>query len=753
METIEGRTFTDDILCRVTRLVEDEPGISRRQLSARVCEMMDWRNTVGTLQDMSCRKALLELERRGAIRLPVVQKRFSFQEKRAPAAPPPIAAVECPLAELGTLEIVKVTRGALSRLWTGMMDAYHYLKSGPLCGAQVRYLIRSEHCGWVAGLSFSASALKVEARDVWFGWSEEARRRNHIYVVNNSRFLVPPSVKVKNLASHVLARCRERVGDDWDELYGYRPVMLETYVERDRFEGTCYRAANWLRVGSTKGRGRKGTGTTIKDVYVMPLEAQWQSTLCRQSDGTILVRRAPEPPPPRDWIEAEVGGAELGDRRLTARLLQMTGMFYGKPTANIPGECGSAAATKAAYRFLDNEAVDWQAILKPHFSATEERVRAESVTLVVQDTTFLNYTSHPNTTGLGPIGTEHQDLAGLVLHGTMAFTPAGTPLGLLDAQCWAREGYGSRHERHEKPIEDKESYKWIESYRAASAVQKRCRTSRLVVVADREADIHELFAEQAGTRHGADLLIRAERARNRRVIDDDDNHDYLWATLAAQPVLDTREVMVRPREGRPGRQARLEVRWTRVTLHPPKRKSKLEPVPVWAVYAYEPEAPDGAEALEWMLLTTVEVKDKADASERLGWYERRWGIEVYHRVLKSGCRIESRQLENAHRLRNCMAIDMIVAWRIYYLTMLGKETPDVPCTVYFADAEWKALATFTARAKEPPKAPPTLHEAVGMIGALGGHLGRAGDEEPGAEVLWRGMARLADLAVAYELYH
>ena len=167
----------------------------------------------------------------------------------------------------------------------------------------------------------------------------------------------------------------------------------------------------------------------------------------------------------------------------------------------------------------------------------------------------------------------------------------------------------------------------------------------------------------------------------------------------------------------------------------------------------EVDPPAGVDALEWMLLTTVEVKDKADAYERLQWYARRWGIEVYHRILKSGCRVEARQMGNAHRLRNCLAIDMIVAWRIYHLTTLGRETPDIPCTVYFTDSEWKALTTFAAKTKMPPEAPPCLNDAVRLLGKLGGHLGRNGDGQPGAEVLWRGMARLADIEIAYDLYH
>jgi len=751
--TIGGRTFSDDVLSRIAQTVHEAPGISRSNLSRRVCEWLDWRNGAGRLQEMSCRKALLELNRRSMIDLPALTKRYAFREARQPSAPPPIATVECPLAELGEVEMVRVNSARLSALWRGMMDAHHYLKSGPLCGAQLRYLVRSDRCGWIGGLSYSACARRVEDRDSWIGWTEKARRHNHILVVNNSRFLIPPTVRVKNLASHVLALCQKRLVDDWEAVYRYRPVLLETYVERGRFAGTCYRAANWIHVGTTGGRGRQGTGASIKDIYVIPLDAAWQTALCRQADGTVYVRRAAEPRAPRDWIEAELRGAEMGDRRLTARLLQMTGMFYSKPTANIPAACGSAKAAKAAYRFLDNESVQWQAILQPHYAATEERIREHSLVLVAQDTTTLNYSSHPHTEGLGPIGTDSEKVRGLIVHDTMSFTPQGTPLGLLNVQCWAREGIGSRHKRKEKPIEEKESWKWVESYQAVSAVQKRCRKTRLVVVADREADIHEVFAEQARTPRGAQLLIRAERSRNRKVLDDDENYDSLWTLLERQEVVGTRQILIPPSEKRAARQATLAVRTIPVTLQPPKAKKHLSAVRTWAVLAQEVDPPPEVEGLEWMLLSTVEVKDKDDAYERLEWYARRWGIEVYHRIVKSGCRVEARQLENAHRLLNCLAIDMVVAWRIHHLTNLGQETPDVPCTVYFTDSEWKALTTFTTRTKNPPQAPPSLNEAVRLLGQLGGHLGRAGDGHPGTEVLWRGMARLADIEVAYDIYH
>ena len=248
----------------------------------------------------------------------------------------------------------------------------------------------------------------------------------------------------------------------------------------------------------------------------MPLDKQWQSKLCRCPDGTVRVNVATQREP-RDWIENELGNANMGDARLTARLLQMTGMFYEKPTANIPQACGSIKAAKAAYRFLDNPAVEWTEILASHYKATEERLREHPVVLAASDSTSLNHGTHPHTQGLGPIGSgEGKCARGLMLHETMAFTPDGTALGLLDAQCWARTQLGTRHQCHEKPIEEKESMKWVRALEALNALQPRLRKTTLVMVADREADIYELFARQASASRPAQLLIRAERSRNRK---------------------------------------------------------------------------------------------------------------------------------------------------------------------------------------------------------------------------------------------
>ena len=206
-------------------------------------------------------------------------------------------------------------------------------------------------------------------------------------------------------------------------------------------------------------------------------------------------------------------------------------------------------------------------------------------------------------------------------------------------------------------------------------MQQRCRTTALVVVADREADIHEVCTACAQTPHGAQLLIRAERSRTRKGLTDDETCEFLWTILEQQSVIGTREILIPPSEQRAARQATLAVRTAPVTRRPPTRKRHVPAVRVWAVLAREVDPPADVEGLEWMLLTTVEVQDAAHAYERLEWYARRWSIEVYHRILKSGGRVEARQLETARRLQNCLAIDMIVAWRIHHLTALGRGWP------------------------------------------------------------------------------
>lgn len=386
------------------------------------------------------------------------------------------------------------------------------------------------------------------------------------------------------------------------------------------------------------------------------------------------------------------------------------------------------------------------ALLPSHYQATVRRVAQQPMVLAVQDTTRFNYSAHPATDQLGPIGTAADGPQGLLLHDTLAFTVEGTPLGLLDAQCWVRDPdeAGKKHRRRRVPLEQKESAKWLRSAQAVAAVQRACPQTMLVNVGDREADIYGLFAWAVATPHAPKLLVRA--TQDRRVAGE---QGHLWAHLEAQSVAAGVSVRV-PRRGRQrARTARLEVRYAVVELRAPTRQPRLGPVRLWAVLAREVGAPAGVAPIEWLLLTTVPVENVERALEVLRWYGLRWNIEIYHRTIQSGCRIEDRQWSGAERLESCLAIDLVVAWRVFHLTQLGRETPAVPCTVYFEEHEWKALWAYVTKQPEPPPAPPSLQVAMEQVARLGGWLGRASDGPPGVQVLWRGLERLDDIAATW----
>jgi hypothetical protein len=752
-----GQRFGPELVDRISARIEAEPAMSRRALSRQVCEWLNWRAPNGKLREVSCRKALLRLHRGGHVRLPEPRRVPGFTAGPAERKLPPVVSkVRCSLAELGGVEVVPVSSrySEASDIWNGLLDGYHYLGRGPLCGAQIRYLVRSPEHGWLGGLSFSAATWRLKRREEWIGWSEGSRRANLEKVVCNSRFLILPTVEVRNLASRVLSLSLARLGEDWRARYGYEPVLCETFVDGQRFAGTCYQAANWIWIGKTADsnggyeNGKVSTGT--KEIYVYPLRRHWRKTLCREPKRPLSLESVVESP--ADWAEEEFGSVELYDERLSVRLQALARDFFAQPGVLVPQACGgSKAKTKAAYRFFDNKRVEMKQLLKGHVESTAKRVREHEVVLAVQDTSTLNYTAHPSTEDLGPINTKKDSATGLILHDTMAFSLHGTPLGLLDVQCWARDAKeaGKRALRHALAIEEKESFKWLESYRAVAEVQRLCPDTMLVSVGDRESDIHELFHEAAQTESGPKLLVRAERSRKRKL---ESEQLGLWEKMAAEPVAGHQELLV-PRSGsRPKRTANLEVRHAQVSLRSPKR-SALPAVEMWAVYALEVDYdPSVKSPLEWMLLTSVEVSNFGQATEQLHWYTLRWGIEVYHRTLKSGCRIQDRQLNNADRLESCLAIDLVVAWRIYRLAKEGRETPNIPCDVFLSESQWQVLCAVTRQAPPPPE-PPPLREAVRMIAGLGGFLGRKGDGEPGTTTLWRGHERLEAMAVAWELAH
>jgi hypothetical protein len=447
------------------------------------------------------------------------------------------------------------------------------------------------------------------------------------------------------------------------------------------------------------------------------------------------------------WAEEEFGEADLGDKRLNARLVQLAEILGEKPQFSLPDASGEPATLKAAYRFFDNEQVTPEGILHAHIAASYRRMASLKLVLAVQDTTYLDWTAHPDTEGLGPLASATRQ--GLLAHSTVGFSEERVPLGVLAQQVWARDAETFAHlkDHKQRAIEDKESYKWLKSLAAVEAAHQACPDTQFVSVGDREADIYDLFMTERSP--GVDLLVRA--AENRRV---ESEERYLWAAVEASPVVASAEVKVPPRNGQTGRTAQLAIRWREITLRPPRKraKEKLARVRVWAVWAVETDPPPNLPAVEWLLLTTVSVQTTQDALQRLAWYACRWGIEVWHKVLKSGCRIEARQLETADRLKRCLTLYAVIAWRILYATMLSRSVPEASCLTLLTETEWQALYCAIHHTTILPPTPPTLHQAVRWIAQLGGFQNRKRDGHPGVTVMWKGFQHLSDLTYMYLVF-
>jgi hypothetical protein len=284
--TICGRHFSFEEIQLIQNFIVQQPNITRAALSRQVCDLFSWIRPDGRRKDMSCRVALIKLDRQGLIKLPKPTKQIVRKAKNQNAPISDQTVILKPVEQIRDLNLLPVNASSpkQSKLWNELVDHYHYLGYKPLVGAQFRYLISSED-GWLGAISFSAAAWKIEPRDKYIGWSSQIRKANLPYVVCNSRFLILPWVKSKNLASKVLSLSAKRITKDWFENYGFQPVLLETFVDKERFLGTCYKAANWRYVGQTKGRGKLDRhhkyAVPIKDIYLYPLRKDFRSLLCR----------------------------------------------------------------------------------------------------------------------------------------------------------------------------------------------------------------------------------------------------------------------------------------------------------------------------------------------------------------------------------------------------------------------------------------------------------------------------------------
>lgn len=473
----------------------------------------------------------------------------------------------------------------------------------------------------------------------------------------------------------------------------------------------------------------------------------------------IVGRQAAEPRVSDDasWAEWEFAEADLGDRRLNRRVVRIAKSLAAAPKESIPTASDGLAETLAVYRFFDNEKVTLEKVLQPHVAQTRQRMRKHPVVLVAQDTTELDYTGCRNR-DTGPLSKPRQ--RGFYLHPSIAFTPEGVCLGTLRAKIWARddETFGtSRATVKSRPLEEKESYRWIEGWEAIARTARGCPETSVINVSDRESDIHALLLRASNdSTPNAHFVIRQrdDRAMPYRV-DDPGSQAYqkvssVFPGAAALGAITVQTARTRESQSR---LATVEIRSASVVLKSPKRRRRdaETEVAVGVVWAIERDPPEGVAGIEWTLFTDLPRATFDESVQVVEHYTARWGIEVFFRVLKSGCEVEELQLETQERLEPCLGLYLIVAWRILHLVMMGRQCPNVPCDALLTESEWQSAWTIRRRAP-PPAVPPPLGDMIAIVGSFGCHLGRKSDGPPGPKAIWIGLRRVMDFALAWNTF-
>jgi transposase-like protein/transposase Tn5 family protein len=469
------------------------------------------------------------------------------------------------------------------------------------------------------------------------------------------------------------------------------------------------------------------------------------------------------------WVQSETASADFGDARLDARLGRVVEALGRRPTASVAVATGSRNDMEAAYAFFANPRVTPDAILRGHHDATHRRIAGAPRVILVQDTTEVEVTRPRSVVaGSGPLdgGTRR----GGLLHPLVAFTPDGTPLGTVAVDRWARDDPPpgaeprTRADRARTPIDGKESRRWVGMLREAHRVAARHPATAVVCVADSEADVYEVLVEGGKAPGTAGWVVRACQDRALAPAAAGGDGATLVSRRAAQPVLFERAVAIRGREPkvaadtrarrqpRVARTATLEVRAGVVTLRPPWRPGvRLPEVTVNVVWVTERDAPAGDVPVEWVLLTNLPIEGAEAVRVVVESYCQRWMIEVFFRVLKSGCRLEARRFEAMDRVWNFAAVCLVVAWRTLYVCRLGRALPDVSCEAVFDPSEWQSVYRVVT-GKPPPAVPPRLRDMVRMVAVLGGYVSRGKGSEPGPDVIWKGLQRMRDYADAWELF-
>ena len=460
-----------------------------------------------------------------------------------------------------------------------------------------------------------------------------------------------------------------------------------------------------------------------------------------------------------DWIDREIAECKFKDARLAKRVRKLLQQTSGAMGQSIPFACQDWANTKAAYRFFSNDRISEADILAGHFQSTRVRVAsARGPILVLHDTTEFSYQrEHPEAIGLTYKVNSGRDKAGrfrlhtvcgILMHSSLAVTTEGLPLGLAGIKFWTRKKFKGTAALKKKinitrvPIEKKESVRWLENLRQATQLLEV--PDRCVHIGDRESDIYELFcaAQEAGTH----FLVRTCVDR----LAGDGDHT-IADEMDRERVKGQHRIKLRDKNGDPD-EAVIEIKYCRIKVLPPIGKQKRYPALVLTViHASERGKPKNRKKIDWKLITDLPVHSRNDAIEKLEWYAMRWKIEMFHKVLKSGCKAEESKLRTAERLVNLISVFCILSWRVFYITMINRSAPHARATLALTDVEI-SLLDLLVKDRDKSRAPPkTLSDYLIKVARLGGYLARASDPPPGNVVMWRGLSRLTDIELGATL--
>ena len=723
-ETIQELLASKHSVTKVKDWLQKNKHQGRSALAQYLCGALNITDHLGKPRIAGVHVALRKLESRGLWKLPKLKRGARAQQhfRRLNTAVPAPQGVPARVEQVKGLRLVEVSSAEdqLFRIWNELMLTEHPLHDCRLVGRQLRYLVGSEH-GWLGAVGIGSCALQLRERDQWIDWDSSTRKHFQERLINMTRFLIRPQVHCRNLASRVLGLCAARVGSDFAARYGFEPWLLESFVDTTQYEGTSYQAANWLAIGTTAGLGRnapdKRPTKTPKAVYVYELISDWRTRMGLPGPGDrIKPVSVEEAFHNGNWVEAEFGNVDLGHQDREQRLVRIASAKAQQPAAAYT-ECfaGNRQELKAYYRFICTEAqqVNAQSILGAHRERTIGRMKKYERVLAIQDTSDLDFSDRLHCNGLGDIGKNQTGAVsqGLKMHSSLAVSEKGLPLGVLKIQFYASH-YEETKKAQDRPIEEKESYRWLETIADLNQAAEYLPQTEVIAVGDRESDIFELFDYRRRKTPRVQLLVRA---KHNRCLEESSRKlfDHLAALPAmAQACIEVprqREKKSKPsKPGRialPARTAHVELRWSKVTLCAPDtaQTRELEPVEIYAVSVMEPHAPEGASALRWVLLSTVAIGSRKEALRCLRWYTMRWRIEEWHRVLKSGCRIESHQHHTAERLARAICIDAVIAWRVMLLALLGREVPEMPCELMFSRWECTLLEKL-----QPLVAPETM---------------------------------------------